>query len=200
MKLVIMIIVAVVLLVIGIGSYLAPNDLKQCGARPSSVSGCAKVDAIVAISGGDTRARTSEAIKLFKRGWSDTLIFSGAAQDKTGPSNAEAMRRQAVSEGVPEKSILVEETSETTRQNAEQTQQLLVQRDTGNVILVTSSYHQRRASLEFKNRVGGMVKVLNHPVASDNQWSAIWWMTPIGWWLAFGELFKIGAFYVGGSR
>lgn len=199
-KLLVVAVIAAILVVIGIGDYLAPNDLSKCGARPSDDENCAKVDAIVAISGGDTSARTSEAIKLYKHGWAETLIFSGAAQDKSGPSNAEAMRRQAMGEGVPASAILLEETSETTHQNAAQTKQLLLSRDIDTVILVTSAYHQRRASLEFNQRMGGLIKVLNQPVANDNQWSSIWWMTPIGWWLAIGELFKIAAFYVGGSR
>lgn len=199
-KVAILIVIAFILVVIGIGEYLGPNDLKDCGAKPTGEGQCAKVDAIVTVSGGDTPARTSEAIKLYKHGWADKLVFSGAAQDKTGPSNAEAMRRQAVADGVPESAIIVEEASETTRENAEETQELLTQQDIGTVILVTSAYHQRRAGLEFKERMNGLVKVLNHPVANDNQWSSMWWMTPIGWWLALGELFKIAAFYLGTSR
>jgi len=104
------------------------------------------------------------------------------------------MRRQATSEGVPESAIILDEMAETTHQNAEQAQELFVQHDLGTVIVVTSAYHQRRASLEFNKRAGGLVKILSHPVPTDNQWSAAWWATPIGWWLAISELFKIAAF------
>lgn len=200
MKLIIAAIVIIVLSVIGIGAYLAPEDLADCGAKPSGIKGCGKKDAIVAVSGGDTSARTSEAIKLYKRGWADTLVFSGAAQDTTGPSNAEAMRRQAVADGVPEAAIIVEELSQNTRENAAETHALLEEQGIGNVILVTSAYHQRRASLEFKTHMGESVEIFNHPVANDNQWSQLWWMTPVGWWLALSELFKISAFYIGGAR
>ena len=192
--------IMMVLIVVGIGIYLSPNDLGHCDIRPTDIGECKKVDAVVAISGGDTSARTREAIKLYEQNWAETLIFSGAAQDKTGPSNAEAMRRQAMQAGVPDTAIIVEEMSETTKQNAEQTQELLESRGIKAVILVTSAYHQRRASLEFNQRMGGTIQILNHPVSSDNQWSGVWWMTPIGWWLAIGELFKISAFYIGGSR
>lgn len=200
MKAIIIIIAAVILSIIGIGAYLSPEDLADCGAKPSGIKGCGKKDAIVAVSGGDTSARTSEAIKLYKRGWADTLVFSGAAQDTTGPSNAEAMRRQAVADGVPEAAIIVEELSQNTRENAAETHALLEEQGIGNVILVTSAYHQRRASLEFKTHMGESVEIFNHPVANDNQWSQLWWMTPTGWWLALSELFKIGAFYIGGAR
>ncbi len=198
-KSVIAIIVALLIIVIGLGVYLGPNDLGRCDATPNGVDKCIKVDAIITVSGGDTPARASEAIKLFKNGWSDRLIFSGAAQDKTGPSNAEAMRRQAIKAGVPTDAILTESNSDTTRQNAEQTQALLTKNNIRTIILVTSAYHQRRASLEFDRSVGGTVKILNHPVPQDDQWSNFWWVTPIGWWLAIGEFFKIIIFYLGGS-
>ena len=200
MKSLISIFVAIIIVIVGLSVYLAPNDLAQCSFEPSDIPGCGKVDAIVAVSGGDTPARTKEAIDLYQAGWSDTLVFSGAAQDKSGPSNAEAMKLQAVAAGVPKQIILIEGNSETTRQNAEQTQALLTKYDIHKVILVTSAYHQRRASLEFNKRAGGTVTILNHPVARDSQWSGAWWLTPIGWWLAIGECFKIAAFYLGGSR
>jgi hypothetical protein len=69
--------------IIGISIYLQPNDLITCNDTVSTNSPCQAVDAIVAISGGDTNARTDEAIRMYKNGWSDTLIFSGAALDKS---------------------------------------------------------------------------------------------------------------------
>ncbi len=188
------------LLVAGLGVYLGPNDLAACDAGVDETVGCNKADAIIAVSGGDTTARTQEAIRLYQQGWADTLIFSGAAQDKTGPSNASAMRRIALDADVPADAILTEDNSETTRQNAEQTKKLLQDNDIHTVILVTSAYHQRRASLEFNKQTDSTVKIINHPIAQDNQWSRLWWMTPQGWWLAGGEFFKIIAFYLGASQ
>jgi uncharacterized SAM-binding protein YcdF (DUF218 family) len=196
-------IVAIVLaaIIVALGSYLAPNDLAACGTRPSLTSGCQKADAIVAISGGDTMARTSEAIMLYQNGWSDKLVFSGAAQDKSGPSNAEAMRRQAEAAGVPAKAILTEGFSATTKENAINTQGVLRQHGISSVILVTSAYHQRRAGLEFENQAGQELAMRNHPVMSDNQWAGgWWWATPTGWYLAVSECVKIIAFYLGGTR
>lgn len=189
-----------IIAVLGIGSYLSPDGLSSCEPQPSNHPDCQSVDAIVAISGGDTQARTAGAIGLYKNGWADLLVFSGAAADKSGPSNAEAMRRQALEAGVPSSDILLDETSETTKQNAANTTGLFVTNDIRSVILVTSSYHQRRAGLEFGQRAGNVIKVVNHPVEADNQWSGWWWTTPTGWWLALSEIFKIVVFYAGGSR
>lgn len=189
-----------VVIVLLVGAYLAPDDLAKCGARPSDTPGCHAADVIVAVSGGDTQARTNEAVKLYKNGWAPKLIFSGAAADKTGPSNAKAMREQAIHEGVPQGAIITEERSETTRQNAQLSSSVLASNDDRRVILVTSAYHQRRAGLEFRSTVGANTQIVNHPVQHDNQWSQWWWLTPTGWWLALSELTKILLVYVGVSR
>lgn len=200
------IIAAIVLLaaglVAGIGYYLHVDDLAECGETPSfQTSMCQPADAIVAISGGDTAARTKEAVELYKNGWATKLIFSGAAQDKSGPSNAEAMRRIALFSGVPNGDIITEEYSATTKENAENTQDILAENEIESVILVTSGYHQRRAGLEFMARSSDTISLRNHPVQTDNQWAGgWWWLTPTGWYLAISELVKISVFYLGASR
>lgn len=183
----------------GIGYYLSPDDLRSCDDRPTT-DGCVPADAVIAISGGDTEARTEEAVRLYREGWAKQLIFSGAAADKSGPSNAASMRVHAISLGVPSELILVEEYGETTRQNAENTQELLRQNGIYNVILVTSPYHQRRAALEFEQQANGTVAIRNHPARADAYWDTWWWMTPSGWYLASSEIVKIIAFYLGGTR
>lgn len=198
MKYLVTIPVLLAALIVGLSLYLQPNDFVGCGAAPSENSNCQPVDAIVVVSGGDTRARTDEGIRLFQNGWSDTIVFSGAAQDKTGPSNAAAMRAHAIEEGVPEGAILVEELSETTTQNAENVQSIFSNNNYEKVILVTSGYHQRRASLSFERSTNN-VTILNWPLAVDKDWSAWWWLTPRGWWLTGGEVVKIIALYIQGA-
>lgn len=184
------------LLIIGLGRYLAPDDLAEC-EQPGDK--CQKADAIVVISGGDTPGRTSEAIKLYKDGWASLVIVSGAAADKTGLSNAEAMKRQVLASGIPARGVIAEESSETTKQNAEEVKKIITSRNMKRIILVTSGYHMRRAQLEFSAQLPG-IEVVAHPVSSDKQWGAFWWLTPWGWWLVVGELLRIGVFFIGGSR
>lgn len=202
MRLLIAGLVAFFAVIIGLSLYLAPDDLLTCDQKPSLIyeKPCQPADAIVAVSGGDTAARTEEAITLYQNGWASKLVFSGAAQDKTGPSNAEAMRRLAIAAGVPSEDIIAEEYSTTTKENAENTQAILRNNDISSVILVTSAYHQRRANLEFEKRANGEVDIRNHPAGSDNQWSRWWWLSPRGWALAASEFFKIAIFYLGGTR
>lgn len=199
MKTIISIVAAFIMTVVALSIYLTPNDFSGCSERPGDTP-CNTADAIVAVSGGDTVARTEEAIVLYQNGWAPKLVFSGAAQDKSGPSNAEAMRRQALKKGVPDADIIIEEESATTKQNAEKTGTIFTENNISSVILVTSAYHQRRASLEFESRLGSDVTLRNHPVLRDNQWSGFWWITPTGWYLAIGEFIKIIAFYTGAGR
>lgn len=201
MRSTILVILAVAaIIIVTISVYLSPNDLAACAPEPSDKNGCQAADAIVAISGGNTLVRADEAIELYKNGWAPLIVFSGAAADTSGPSNAEVMRQQAINADVPAQDIIIESLAKTTKQNAERSKDIFDERNLRQVILVTSAYHQRRASLEFNARAGGDVAILNSPVASDPDWSKLWWLTPRGWWLAGGELAKIAAFYGGGSR
>ncbi len=189
---------AIVALIIGLSIYLQPNDFMGCGKEPVANTACDKADAIVVVSGGDTAARTAAGINLYKEGWADYLVLSGAALDKSGPSNAAAMKLQAQKAGVAEYAILIDEEAMNTQQNAVNTQSIFNERDFKDVILVTSGYHQRRASLEFNKRAGETI-IRNYPVVSDEDWGWYWWATPRGWWLAGGEVAKIVAFYLGTS-
>jgi uncharacterized SAM-binding protein YcdF (DUF218 family) len=164
-----------------ISAYLTPNDMAGCQTKPSSKPNCEVADVIVAISGGNTPVRTAEAIRLYQSGWAPKLMFAGAAKDTSGPSNAEAMKEQAVRAGVPENVITTEEFSHTTKENAELTKRLLVSTGGGQIkriILVTSAYHQRRAGLEFREQVGQLITIVNHPAPDDPDWPILWWLTP----------------------
>lgn len=168
--------------------FLGPDDIAHCGARPDpSKTGCLASDAIVAVSGGDTEARADEAIKLYQNGWAPLLIFSGAAADLSGPSNAAVMKQRAIDAGVDPNVIIVEDTSQNTSENAAETTTIVEQQGIKSVIIVTSAYHERRAGLEFEKRAHS-VSVRRHPVAEDKQWSPWWWATPTGWALAIPEV------------
>lgn len=194
MKILIAIVIAIVIFIFGITRYLGPDDLKNC--EQPAMGTCEAADAIVVVSGGDTNARVQEGVSLFKKGWARQLIFSGAAADETGLSNALAMKNYAVKLGVSESFISIEEFSRTTAENAANTSEYIKRNNLTRIILVTSAYHQRRASLEFGSRLGDSVTVINSPVKNDRQWSSYWWSSSIGWWLATSELVKIMVFYI----
>lgn len=199
MKLIKIILAAVFLFLLTsflVSAYLGPDKLRFC-SEPSSSGDCSSVDAIVVVSGGDTSARTAEAIKLYKSGYAPVIIFSGAAADKSGPSNAKAMQQQAINAGIPTRATAIEEYSNTTGENAENTMQLVQGRGYKSIILVTSGYHQRRALIEF-NSYGKGVDIRPHPVAEDKDWNRYWFLTPRGWSLATSEIVKSAIAATGG--
>lgn len=189
-------VIAFAIVIFGITWFLAPDSLMNCGKTPNSNNDCRAADAIVAVSGGDTAARTQEAIDLYKNDWAPKLIFSGAAQDKSGPSNAEVMRAQAIAQGVPASAITTEKDSDTTEQNAVKTADIFNYKDVHSAIIVTSAYHMKRTMMEFRRKAPS-VTLRAHPVKSDDQWSVWWWTTPGGWRLAVTEIVKIIAVKMG---
>lgn len=171
---------------------LSVDDLADCDGPQQVNNQCGAADAIVAISGGDTDARAREAIGLYKQGWAPVIIFSGAAEDKQGTSNAAAMAAQALGERMPESAILLDEASVNTADNASQVRSIVQERGLKRIILVTSPYHQRRASIEFNRRIGDIAIIINHPTSTDRYWDdQRWWTSPMGLWLGTSELIKL---------
>jgi len=163
----------------GIGYYLSPQD------------NLAKVDAIVAISGGETEARTAEAVKLYKDGWGANIIFSGAALDPSSPSNAKTMSVEAKKSGVPASAIALDEAATNTRGNATGVGEIIRANNYHSIILVTSPYHQRRANLAFRRVLGPGFVIVNHS-SFDAQWRrSAWWATPESRALTAGELQRV---------
>jgi uncharacterized SAM-binding protein YcdF (DUF218 family) len=163
----------------GIGYYLSPQDK------------LAKADAIVAISGGETEARTVEAIKLYKDGWAPHIIFSGAALDPSSPSNARAMANIALKEGVPASAIYLDELAKDTRENASGVGTIVRDNKLNSIILVTSPYHQRRANIAFRHVLGRNFPILNYS-SVDAQWRrSHWWATTQSRALTMAELQKV---------
>jgi uncharacterized SAM-binding protein YcdF (DUF218 family) len=159
-----------------------------------------KSDAIVAIS-GDTGARTDTAVALWKAGWAPVIIFSGAAIDPASVSSAEIMRREALRQGVPESATLIEPNSTTTEENATEVAKLMVQRKLGSAILVTSPWHQRRASMAFGRAFAApAIKLRNYP-ARDPEWNAqLWWQHEPMRSQTLLELAKLGSVILSGTR
>jgi uncharacterized SAM-binding protein YcdF (DUF218 family) len=153
----------------------------------------ARSDVIVAVS-GDTGPRTATAVELWKEGFAPLLLFSGGSSDPDSVSSAELMKREAMKQGVPESAILVEPSAATTEENARRTAELMSGRGLHSAILVTSPYHQRRASVLFSRAFGPAgLTFRNHP-ADDPEWDPDrWWLREPSRTLTLVELAKLGA-------
>lgn len=162
----------------GLGFFLSPQG--KLG----------KADAIVVVSGGQTTTRAEYGIKLFKQGYAPMIIFSGGALDD-GPSNAAAMRQQALEAGLSDDNILKDEDAQNTYENATNSKRLMDSIGAKRIILVTSPYHQRRTNQTFEKVLGKEYKVIGAS-AVDSRWSkSSWWHSGFSFNISTSELYKL---------
>jgi len=131
-------------------------------------------DAIVVMAGDPDYERTTAAVALMRSEHVATLILTGG---EPGPGDsAESLKARALELGVPEPRIRVETTSHTTREAVLAVAPILQSLGARTVTVVTSPYHQRRATAAARRAWPG-VTVLSHP-ASPSVWSPRrWWST-----------------------
>ena len=103
-------------------------------------------DVIIVLS-GDMR-RADYGITLLQSGYSDKILFTGGS--------ARRMYQRAISSGVAEERIIVEDRSNSTFTNAKYSLPIIQARGYKSALVVTSSYHTRRASIIFHELYRGI--------------------------------------------
>lgn len=134
---------------------------------------------VIVVLGGEREERVIHGVKLFKDGWArkDRIIMTG------GPAVwkytwAGMMKEQAEALGVPGKNIIVQDVSRNTEEDAIYVRGLLAIRGYKSIILVTSPYHSKRASIIFGRVLGVDYKVINAPVPDSWLKFSQWWKRP----------------------
>lgn len=113
----------------------------------------APADAIVVLGAAAYDARPSpvfterirHGLDLYRRGYADTLIFTGGYGNGARFSESQVARRWALKQGVPEDAILIETLSRTTWENLAQARTLMQERGLRRVIVVSDPLHMARA-------------------------------------------------------
>jgi uncharacterized SAM-binding protein YcdF (DUF218 family) len=101
---------------------------------------------------------------------------------------------------VPASAILLDEAATDTRANAAGVAKLVHDNHYQSIILVTSPYHQRRASLLFHRELGTDFQIINHS-GLDSDWRrSHWWDTPKSLALTLSELQKVIYEHLAGSK
>jgi len=133
-----------------------------------------KADVILVFGGGvgetgspgkSTIERARYAAELYKQDYSNKVLFSSGYTYVYNDS--ENMKLFAVSTGVLEKDILLEQKANNTYENVLFSKQLLDKYHQNSVILISSPYNMRRVQLVFK-KLGNNIKVIYAPV-QDSQ-------------------------------
>lgn len=149
-----------------------------------------RVDAALVMAGDPGYERTTTAARLVTEGRARLLIITGG---EPGPGDsASSLRAWAIRQGVPEEKIRTEMESTGTHSSMLAVQPALEKEGVRLIALVTSPYHQRRASLSAAKVFGKTVKILNHP-ARPSFWSPRgWWRSGLSRRIVFSEYMKLG--------
>jgi len=140
-------------------------------ASPLKISEFAqKADAIIVFGGGvgetgspgkSTIERARYAVELYKKGYASNIVFSSGYAYIY--NDAENMKLIAVSMGVPEKNIILEEKANSTYENVIFSKNILEKNNWKRVLLVSSPYNMRRAQMVFNKNCKG-INVIYSPV------------------------------------
>ena len=93
------------------------------------------------------RERINHSIRLYENGYVEYLIFTGGFGDGNHNSDAYMAKQYALSQGIPENVILLEERSSITEENLEYAKVIMDERALHTAIIVSDPLHMKRAML-----------------------------------------------------
>jgi uncharacterized SAM-binding protein YcdF (DUF218 family) len=151
---------------------------KTFSYRPRTV----KADAIVVLAGG--KGRVEEGVRLFRERKGDWLFFIGVDP---------AVRRSDLytpqpGDPSPER-VILEKSSRNTLENAIFGRDIILRKEVRSIILITSRYHMKRASILLRNALPKDVSIYDYPVDTRNLQEA-WWNHGGSFHLLFREFYK----------
>jgi len=96
-------------------------------------------------AGGGTPERLNAAVDLYRAGYAPYLVFSSGYAYSF--KEAESMRDLAIAQGVPPSAIVLEQRANNTYQNVKYVDDILRDHKSKSILLVSSPYHMRRATM-----------------------------------------------------
>lgn len=144
--LVISVILSIMMTAVGIVQYSKLDEKTHCDV--AIVLGAAT-------SGGEVspvyRERINHGIWLYENGYVDYLLLTGGTGKGNQVSDASAAKQYAISKGVPEQVILIEEESTITEENLEFAKKIMKEKTLDTAIVVSDPLHMKRAMLMAKD-------------------------------------------------
>jgi len=140
-------------------------------------------DAIVVLTGG--RGRIEEGVRLYREHQARYLFLIGV-----GPMvrKSDLFKERKGEEG--DEGVILEKVSRNTLENALYARDMILKRnDISSILLITSRYHMKRATLIFRNTLPGEIAIYPHPVDSRNL-KEEWWSDLNSFRLLFSEFYK----------
>jgi len=157
---------------------------KTFSYRPREV----KADAIVVLAGG--KGRVEEGIRLYRERKGAWLFFIGVDP---------AVRRSDLYNPRPgdpsPEGVILEKASRNTLENAIFGRDVIMKKEVRSILLITSRYHMKRASILLRNALPKDVAIYTYPVDTKNLKEA-WWNHGGSFHLLFSEFYKYCMFRV----
>jgi len=141
-----------------------------------------KADAIVVLTGG--KGRVEEGIRLFRARRAEFLIFVGV-----DPSVRKSDLYRPKPGDPPAYNVILEKSSRNTLENSIFGRDVIVRSGVHSVLLITSRYHLKRASILFRNSLPKDITIIPYPVDSVNLKES-WWNHGGSFQLLFREFYK----------
>jgi uncharacterized SAM-binding protein YcdF (DUF218 family) len=113
--------------------------------------------------GTDTVYRCLHASTLHRKAEHLPIVVSGGADGQGGPAYAHVMRDFLITQGIKASSLIVEDRSRNTHENAVECARILHERGIQRAVLVTDAAHMRRASGCFRKQGADVIpSACNH--------------------------------------
>lgn len=141
-----------------------------------------KADAIVVLAGG--KGRVEEGVRLFREKRAAYLIFVGV-----DPSVRKSDLYRPKQGDPSAENVILEQSSRNTLENSIFGRDVIVQSGVRSVLLITSRYHLKRASILFRNSLPKNIAIIPYPVDSVNLKES-WWNHGGSFQLLFREFYK----------
>ncbi len=167
-----------VLLVVITGVLFLDFAYKTFSYRPKIVP----VDAIVVLTGG--KGRVTEGVRLYRERAARYLVIVGADpavkvadiyRPKMGDPSAEG--------------VILEKNSRNTLENAIYGRQVINRLEIRSLLLITSRYHLKRATILLRNALPSQCAIYPYPVDTANL-KQTWWKDGGSFTLLFSEFYK----------
>ncbi len=151
-----------------------------------------RADAVIVLAGDPDYERTKTGARLVLDGQAPLLVLTGG---EPGPGDsAQSLGDVALRAGVPAAQIRLERVSHNTHESLEAVRTILEQEGVRRAIVVTSPYHQRRATWAARRCLHG-IEILSQP-AEPSAWKPEgWWKTARGRSIVLDEYAKL-VYYV----
>ena len=141
-----------------------------------------KAEAIVVLAGG--KGRVEEGVRLFRAKRGEYLFFVGV-----DPSVRKSDLYHQKPGDPSSNRVILENSSRNTLENSIFGRDVIVRSGVHTILLITSRYHLKRASILFRNSLPKDITIIPYPVDSINLKES-WWIHGGSFQLLFREFYK----------